>query len=151
MRSRAGYSVVELLTAVAIFGIVAAAGLPHLDPRREDIQGVTQQVIADYRWARARAITSGAHFAIHWTGRSAYQIERLQQTGDGDWTLREIVKQVDLPPTIIRWGWPDTAEFNTRGMMVTSDYATWQAIWDTQFETVRLLTVWPSGQTHEYD
>jgi len=151
VRSRAGYSVVELLTAVAIFGILAAAGLPHLDPRREDIQATTQELIADYRWTRARAVTSGTHFAVHWTGRRAYQIERLKQTGDGGWELEEVVKRVELPATMIRWGWPDTAEFNTRGMMVSSDYAIWQAIWDAQFETIRLLTVWPSGQTHEYD
>ena len=40
----------------------AALGLPHLDTRRQDIQTTAAQVIADYRWARNRAITSGVHF-----------------------------------------------------------------------------------------
>jgi len=151
VRSQAGYSVVELLTAVAIFGVLAAAGLPHLDTRREAIQGATQQVVADYRWTRARAITGGVHFAVRWTDRSTYQVERLRETDRGTWEIDDVVKQVALPPSMIRWGWPDSVEFDTRGMMISSPYATWQSIWDTQFDTLRLLTVWPSGQTQEYD
>ena len=151
MRSRAGYSAVELLTSVAIFGVLAAAGLPHIDTRREAIQDATQQLIADYRWTRARAITGGVHYAVHWTGRSTYQVERLQQSENGTWELQDVVKQVAMPATIIRWGWPDSVEFDTRGMMISTNYTSWQALWDTQFESFRLLQVWPSGQAHEYD
>ena len=142
---------VELLTAVGIFGALAAAGLPHVDTHRQDLRTATAQVVADFRWTRVRAITSGAHFAIQWTGDSAYQVQRMKQAEDGTWDVDAVVKEVALPAGVVRWGWPDSVEFNTRGMMISSDYAAWQSLWDMGFGTGRMVTIWPSGQTHESD
>ena len=150
VRRQAGYTIIELLTAVAIFVVLAAAALPHIDTRRHNIQSTTRQVISDYRWARSRAITGGTHFALKWTGDQSYEIQRLKQSGD-EWTLDEVIKNVELPSTVIRWGWPDSVEFNTRGMMISTDSTNFQGLWDTQFETWRLIAVWPSGQTHVYE
>src|SRR6266581_3856135 len=93
LRCRAGYTLVELLTAVAIFGILAAAGLPHIDTGRQDINSAAKQVIADYRWARTRAITSGVHYTVTWSGSNAYQVQRLKQNADTTWSLDQVVKQ----------------------------------------------------------
>ncbi len=150
LRSRAGYSLIELLTAVAIFGILAAAGLPHVDTRRQDIRNASEQVIADYRWARTRAITSGAHFNVSWTSESTYEVQRMKQDPTGAWILDTVVKQVSLPSGIERSGWPNDVEFNTRGMMISQSYAMFDLLWDTQFSTYRMFAVWPSGQTNEY-
>jgi hypothetical protein len=147
--SQSGYTLVDLLTTVAIFAVVTAAGLPHIDTRRQDIQNTTSQVISDYRWARARSITSGAHFALEWTGPSNYEVQKLKPVGTG-WELDEIIKSVDLPPTISRSGWPDLVEFNTRGMMVSSDTMEQQRLSDDQFGAERMIAVWPSGQVTEY-
>lgn len=153
VRSRSGYSLIELLTAVAIFGILAAAGLPHVDMRRQDINTSTKQVIADYRWARTRAITSGAHFALKWTGTGAYEVDRMKQAPDGTWSVDTAVKQISLPSTIIRTGWPDSVEFNTRGMMVSSNTIVTQSLWDgvSGYATSRVVAIWPSGQTSVYE
>ena len=150
LRSRAGYSLIELLTAVAIFAILAAAGLPHLDTRRMDIANTTEQVIADYRWARSRAITSGVHFALAWTAENTYEVRRLKLVGT-TWSVDTVVKTVTLPATVTRWGWPDNVEFNTRGMMISADSAQFQGLWDTKFSSYRLISIWPSGQVNEYN
>jgi Tfp pilus assembly protein FimT len=149
LHSQGGYTLVDLLTTVAIFAAVAAAGLPHIDTRRQNIQDATSQVIGDYRWARARAITSGVHFALEWTSDASYDVQRLKQVGT-TWELDEVVKTVALPPTVNRSGWPDFVEFNTRGMMISSETMEQQRLSDAEFGTERMIAVWPSGQVTEY-
>ena len=97
LRGQRGYSLIELLVAVGIFGLLAALGLPHLDTRRQDIQTATTQVIADYRWARNRAITSGVHFGIEWTSTNSYEVQRMKQAANGTWSKDVTVKSVTLP------------------------------------------------------
>jgi len=150
LRNQVGYSLIELLIGVAIFGILAAAGLPQMDTRRQDISTSTKQIIADYRWARTRAITSGAHFAVTWTSNKSYEVQRMKQAADGTWGADDVVKRVELPSHLgTAWFWPATHEFNTRGMMVTTTYTMWQMIWDSKFNSYHLVSVWPSGQVYE--
>lgn len=149
-RGQGGYSLIELLVAVAIFGVLAAMGLPHVDTRREDIRTVGKQVVADYRWARTRAITSGDHFAIVWLNDQRYQVQRLKEGADGSWALDAVVKDVSLPDQIrALWWWPTTHEFNTRGMMISTTYPLWQLFWDSAYSGWQLMAVWPSGQIRE--
>jgi prepilin-type N-terminal cleavage/methylation domain-containing protein len=150
LRSRAGYSLIELLTAVAIFGVLAAAGLPHIDTTRQDIQSATKQVIADYRWARTRAITSGVHFNVTWTDTNAYQVERMKQVGT-TWSTDTVVKRVTLPASISRYAAQANVEFNTRGMMVSPNYNMFEMLWDGKFSTYRMVALWPSGQVNAYE
>jgi Tfp pilus assembly protein FimT len=149
LRSQSGYTFIDLLTSCAIFAVIAAAGLPHLNTRRQDIQNTTRQVIADYRWARARAITSGTHFSLNWTSDNAYEVRRLKQVGTA-WNTDAVVKHVELPATISRSGSPDNVEYNTRGMMISSESMEQQRLWDLEHETERVIAIWPSGQTTEY-
>jgi len=150
LRSRAGYSLIELLVAVGIFGVLAAAGLPHIDTRRQDVQSATQQLIADYRWARARAITSGTHFAIKWNSSTKYEVQRMRETGPGTWALDTVVKTVVLPADItVQWTFPLTQEFNTRGMMISKTSRIQQMVYDSRFGGWNIISVWPSGQIYE--
>jgi prepilin-type N-terminal cleavage/methylation domain-containing protein len=150
LRGQSGYSLIELLVAIGIFGLLAALGLPHLDTRRQDIQTVTKQVIADYRWARNRAITSGVHFAVEWTSTNSYEIQRMKEVAGGAWAKDVVVKRVTLPTYINTvWYWPSKQEFNTRGMMVTTTYALWQLLWDSNYNGWHMLSIWPSGQIYE--
>lgn len=144
----AGYSLIELLAVVAIFGVLSAMALPHLDTRRQDIQTVTAQVIADYRWARMRAITTGDHFAIQWSGGSNYTVRRLKETAPGVWGVDAVVKTVQLPSTITSWISPLKQEFNTRGMMVSTASPVWALLYDTKFNGWHTFSVWPSGQVY---
>lgn len=150
LRSHAGYSLIELLVAVAIFGVLAAAGLPQVDTRRQDIQTATQQVMADYRWARARAITSGTHFAIRWVNTTRYEIVRMRETGPGTWAVDEVVRTVTLPDGITaQWTFPLIQEFNTRGMMISTTWPIWQLVYDSRYAGWNIFSVWPSGQIYE--
>jgi len=150
LRSADGYSLIELLVAVGIFGVLAAAGLPHVDTRRQDIQTATKQVVADFRWARTRAITSGDHYAIKWTGTATYQVQRLKETTPSVWGLDSVIKTVTLPTDIVAYGTiPALQEFNTRGMMITTNYAIYQTLFDTRYYGWHQFSVWPSGQIYE--
>jgi prepilin-type N-terminal cleavage/methylation domain-containing protein len=150
LRSRSGYSLIELLTAVGIFGVLAAAGLPHVDTRRQNLDTAAKQVTADYRWTRTRAITGGVHFALKWTGGQTYAVQRMKQSGTS-WVLDKTVKTVTLPSTIIHSGTPDAIEFNTRGMMVSATTVTWYDLTDTKTGGTRRIGVYPSGQADEYN
>lgn len=151
LRSSAGYSLIELLSTVAIFGVLAATALPHVDTRRTDLDSTLRQVIADYRWARSRAITSGVHYRIEWTGERSYELQRMRENEDGTWSAETIAKSVSLPSHLL--GIPDTAahEFNTRGMMISSPTQTFIALYDGAFNYVsRTIAIWPSGQVQQY-
>jgi len=150
LRSRSGYSLIELLTAVGIFGVLAAAGLPHVDTRRQDLDYATKQVTADYRWTRTRAITSGVHFALKWTGGQSYIVQRMKQSGTS-WVVDKNIKTVTLPSTVTHSGTPDTIEFNTRGMMVSATTVTWYDLIDNQVGGTRRIGIWPSGQADEFN
>lgn len=150
LSSQRGYSLVELLVAVGIFGVLAAMGLPHIDTRRQNIQTTSKQVIADYRWARNRAIVSGVHYAIEWTATNAYQVQKMKQAANGSWSKDITVKTVTLPSYInTTWYWPATQEFNTRGMMVTSTTPLYQMFWDSNYSGWHMVSLWPSGQIYE--
>ena len=148
LRSCAGYTLTELLTGVAIFAVLAAAGITHIDTGRQDLNSAAQQVISDYRWARTRAITSGVHYTVQWTGSTAYQVQRLKQNADGTWSLDQVVKQVALPSTVMRSGSPDTIEFNTRGLVVAATTMSTQTL--ASYGGSRPIAIWPSGQTDVY-
>ena len=150
VRSRAGYSLIELLVAIAIFGVLAAAGLPHVDTRRQDVQTATKQLMADVRWARTRAITTGVHWAINIPDTSHYQLQRMKQLADGTWAADgQPAKQVAMPTTVQLYSFPTFFEFNTRGMMVSASYAAYPMLYDTQYEGWRMVSIWPSGQVYE--
>ena len=150
LSNQRGYSLVELLVAVGIFGVLAAMGLPHIDTRRQDIQTTTKQIIADYRWARNRAITSGVHYGIEWTSTNSYEVQKMKQAPSGTWSKDLTVKRVTLPTHInTSWYWPALQEFNTRGMMVTSTAPLYQLFWDSNYFGWHMVSLWPSGQIYE--
>ena len=145
-----GYTLLELLVTIAIFTVVALAGLPHVDGRRESINSSIQRVVADMRYARSRSITSGDHFAIEWTGSNSYEVQRMTLNGSGDWEVSDVVRTTQLPDHIafVLTESIDRFEFNTRGMMVSSQGPLWPVISDTHVGSNHLLSIWPSGQIY---
>jgi len=89
----------ELVVAAGIFGVLAAAGLPHIDTRRQDLNTSVERTVVDLRFARARAITTGDHYAVAFNGAGSYEVQRLELVG-GTWTVAEVVRTVDLPSHI---------------------------------------------------
>src|SRR6516162_6503877 len=86
--SHAGYSLIELLTAMATFSILAAAALPHLNSHRQDLNSITNRV----------------HYAVAWTNSGAYEVRRLKQNADSTWSTDIVVKSIALPSTVSHSG-----------------------------------------------
>lgn len=148
-----GFSLLELLVAMTIFGVLAVAGLPHIDTRRQDLTTSVNRTVADLRFARGKAITTGDHYAVAFAGASGYEIRRLQLVG-GAWVPSAVVKTVALPSHIEFLGasmGPTSIEFNTRGMVVSSSAPLWPTMWDTLHGHGHQLSIWPSGQIYAED
>jgi len=148
---------IELLVGLAIFGVIALAGLPHIDTRRESLNTSIQQVMSDMRYARARSITSGEHFAVEWTGASSYEVQRLTEVG-GVWQVDSVIRTVNLP-TFVQFSLDgaatgatgvaiDRIEFNTRGMMISSVQPLRPVMTDSIRGNAQQLAIWPSGQIY---
>ncbi len=153
----AGYTLIELLVGIAIFSVIALAGLPHVDTRRESLNTSIQQVLSDMRYARARSITSGEHFAVEWTGANSYEVQRLTEVA-GLWQVDSVIRTVDLPSYIQfdlgasatgpTGAAIDRIEFNTRGMMISSNQPLWPVMTDSLRGNAHQLAIWPSGQIY---
>jgi prepilin-type N-terminal cleavage/methylation domain-containing protein len=148
--SRDGYTLVELLVGVTIFGILAALGLPHVDSRRQDLNTAVKQTVGDIRLARSRAITTGDHFCIEFVDTNNYKVRRMEEAA-GAWVPTTVIKTGQLPSHIQYVTSPgsELIEFNTRGMMVSSTQPIWPTIWDTIHSGGHQLSIWPSGQVYE--
>jgi prepilin-type N-terminal cleavage/methylation domain-containing protein len=150
-----GQTLAELMITIGIFGVILSAALPSFDPRRQDINTATTTLIGDFRHTRARAITSGTHFAIKVLGPHQYEVQRLIEEG-ADWPLDAVVQTVTLPRNVrLELSGTDTVEFNTRGLMVTTIEPAMepQPLYVYLFEEAgggtRSFSVWPSGQVNE--
>ena len=134
---------------MAIFAILAAAGITNFNSERADIDRSTRQLTADLRFSRARAMATGDHFVIHATSSSSYQIERYEWASSA-WKLKKIVRVYDLPSHLSVSITDNRIEFDSRGEMVFSDGNTpgpsEPTMKDSKFSVSRKVKVWPSGQ-----
>jgi Tfp pilus assembly protein FimT len=134
------------MVTVALIGVLAGAALPHLDTRRESINAAVSSVIGDLRFARARAITSGKHYAFEIVDARTYRVQRMKTDGTS-WVADSVAKQVSLPEHVeVALDGASLLEFNTRGMMVSTQGTPTLALKDTKFGADHEVLVWPSGQ-----
>lgn len=155
-----GYSLVEVIVAMAIFGIVARAAIPHLDARRVQVIAAQQVVAANLRLARANAITKSTHYRVDFTTASQMNITPMVQNVDGTWGPDTSYSQpVALPKNTHFAGdsqcvAPCTPvigtniEFNSRGVAVNLAAKAQITLVD-DFGKSRALEAWPSGQVDE--
>jgi type II secretion system protein H len=84
MKRNDGFTIIELLTVVVVFGIIAAIGIPTIRSysRSIDIQAAASQMAADMWYARQRAIaTSEPHSVFFATDENQYSIFRDDGNG----------------------------------------------------------------------
>lgn len=155
LRRDAGHTLIETLVTLGILGVMVASGLPKWDPRRQDINTARQMVLGDYRYARARAITTGVHFSVKITNSQQYQVQRHVQNADGSWSVAGVVRTVNLPSNLVIGSFPDTLEFNTRGLMITlppsgpASQLYVNLVDQAGTAKAHQFSVWPSGQINE--
>ena len=160
LASTGGYSLVEVIAAIAIFGIVAKTAIPSLDARRMRILTAQQMLAADLRLARANAITKSVHYRINFFAAGQIKLEPMTQQADGTWLVDSgNSKTLALPKnTQIATGSqcvsPCTPvvgtniEFNSRGIPVNLSALAQITLID-DFGKSKALQAWPSGQVNE--
>ena len=151
VRNRAGYSVVETLTAIAIIGVLAATALPHLDTRAPGHPHDREPDGGRLSLGAVRAIVTGVHYSVEWTSSSRYQVKRLKKDASGAWVLDTVVKDVMLPATVTRLYTGGTGRVqHARAVGRRAPTACGCSSTIPNSANNVMLAVWPSGQTYEY-
>lgn len=148
-RSVRGFSILELLVAMALFAAMAGITVTSLPRNPYGSWGAQTQVISEIRRVRNESLTRGVHFMMEITGPTTWASYRMELDVDGDdWLVDgDPIRSGTLPEgTTFSTGVGSQFEFTTRGLMVTPDAAITILLADSTSGTNRGVTVWPSGQ-----
>jgi prepilin-type N-terminal cleavage/methylation domain-containing protein len=148
-RADSGFSLIELLGAIALLAVMAGVAVPQLRSNTQDLWQAHTLLLGDLRQARAYALTRGDHFRVTLTSATEYEVRRLRDPDrDSVWTPdAEPLRLRELPAGVtITSSGGSTFEFNTRGLMISPDQAAVLDLTDAQTGSDRRITVWPSGQ-----
>lgn len=153
--SSRGFTLIELISFVALLAILVGVALPRLDPRPLRTNSALENFLADVRYARAKAIVTGTHVCVHVVSGSRYQVRRLRQSGNS-WVLDQVLKDVTMPPGVSFYLGTATGghiKFNTRGLQVAypnpnAPYPLYASFWDG-FGSYHQVSLWPSGQAYK--
>ena len=76
MRQVRGFTTVELMIVIAIFGILAAVAIPGFVSQmpRYRLNGAARQVMGDLMWARMQAVSQNNEFKIFFLSNHEYKI-----------------------------------------------------------------------------
>ena len=119
--SHGGYSLIEVLVACSLAGVVMAAALPQL-PRlwsTFQLQNATFQVANDLRLARERALATNGKGRIVFAS-TTYQLRRESPVGSGTYVNDGAAMQ--LPSTTSLTSSPVNPTFDARGLAPAAPY-----------------------------
>jgi prepilin-type N-terminal cleavage/methylation domain-containing protein len=143
-----GHTLLELITVMALLGILAASAAPFTDSRRQDINTAVNVFIANVRQARARAITSGSRVQFNWLGSGKYEIRPLEEDNAAQWIATAKPSRQGAVPDTVQVAMQTTSfEFDTWGMMVSSEDPI-DVDFSDAFGARHRVSVWPSGQVY---
>jgi len=143
-----GFSLMELLVAMALFAIMAGTTWSSLPRNPYGVWGAQTQLITEIRRVRNDSLTRGEHFMLRITGANTWSAYRMTLDGGGDWIIDgSALRSGTLPDgTYFTTGVGNEFEFTTRGLMVTPDAAITILVTHSESNTTKGITVWPSGQ-----
>lgn len=143
-----GFTLIELVTAVGLIGIMLGMAMPYIPHGTYDLWGTQVQFLADMRAARTLALTKGDHYRLVVTSATHYEVRRMQLQG-ANWVDRvqpPIVSRTFGSTISIAEGATNIYEFNTRGLLVNPGTVQSILLTDSRSGHYRGVTVWPSGQ-----
>jgi type II secretion system protein H len=93
-----GFTLVELIVVTLIAGILAGFALPNLNKWIDGIKvkKVARQIVTDLQLAKAKAVSEGVQYRIHFDTASArYSIQKGNlSSGSTTWTMAGIVREL---------------------------------------------------------
>jgi prepilin-type N-terminal cleavage/methylation domain-containing protein len=145
-----GFSLIEVLVAVTMLGIVAGLGISRLlvvYGRPTLAHRAAQELVGNLRVARMLAISRDAHYRVV-PGTASYQIQRLSfDAGTNSWTNPGTdVRTVSLPQPLVFSGASPSVEFDARGLMVQPASTATLNLQDGGVGIARAVRVRLSGQ-----
>ena len=143
-----GYTIMELMTVVALTGIILAMAIPNIPRGTYDLWGTQTLFLGDIRAARTLALTKGDHFRLVVTSNTSYEVRRMTLLGTL-WIdrVQDPLTSRTLPAHVtFAEGASNSYEFNTRGLLVNPDAVQSILLTDARSGRYRGITVWPSGQ-----
>lgn len=151
----AGYSLLEMMIALAISGIVVSTAVTGIKSTREQVTVAQRTLIANLRRARWNAIIKNVHYAVAFPTTTQIVVERMQLL-NGQWQVDSSDVRTITLPSGTQLGPSSgtgkiigtTVEFNTRGMVVNLTQVEQINITDT-FQVTKSLQAWPSGQIND--
>jgi prepilin-type N-terminal cleavage/methylation domain-containing protein len=116
LKDRAGYSLVELMVALVLTGIMLASAVPALSRylRTHELLGYVENFSADLRLCRQRAATQGNNFVFTWdAGAETYTIlDDTNSNGVAD-AGEPTIGPKDMPVGLTLTNGPDNAFVST--------------------------------------
>ena len=92
-----GFTILEIVIVVTIFGIVAAIAIPNMIGQmpRYRLKGAARQIMGDLMWARMQAVSQKNEFKIFFVNDHEYKIldddDNDGKADSGEWTeIKEI-------------------------------------------------------------
>lgn len=95
--SSKGFSLVELLTAVAVFGILAAIAIPSFLAFQPSMRlnGGAREVMSKLRWARAQAVEQNATYVVDFPNDHSIRVFEDNNL-NGAWDIGESTETFDI-------------------------------------------------------
>jgi prepilin-type N-terminal cleavage/methylation domain-containing protein len=145
-----GYSLIEVIVAMAVIGVLARTAITSFNPKSMQLETAQLQVIAQLRLARMSAISQDTHYSVTLT--TANEIKVFAMTYDGTtWQAKSTpAKTITLPSatSFKTSSAGSTFEFNSRGITIGLNAVKQIDLTDV-FNATKSLQVWPSGQINE--